>query len=58
MRTPKNWSRVSPRNLGRVSNLWPALTHHISTVVFEINFSKLKEEYENSVKEAYLGIEF
>ena len=24
MRTPKNWSRVSPENLARVSNLWPA----------------------------------
>jgi hypothetical protein len=24
MRTPKNWSRVSPGNLTRVSNLWPA----------------------------------
>ena len=23
MRTPKNWSRVSPENLARVSNLWP-----------------------------------
>ena len=24
MRTPKNWNRVSPGNLARVSNLWPA----------------------------------
>ena len=23
--TPKNWDRVSPRNLARVSNLWPGL---------------------------------
>ena len=30
MRTPKNWSRVSPGNLARVSNLWPGFCPKIS----------------------------
>ena len=47
MRTPKNWSRVSPRNLARVSNLWPKLEDksHVPMVNPTIKCFKLKTSY-------------